>query len=694
MDAVAIEEALALRRMSRMTPIAADRTLPAPAALERAWDKFALSGREANELVPFIRESWIRSRDLHRIDPAIERSPMVLAERDLVERRERLGALRLGLPFLEQLSDGLRGTHHGLGLLDADGYVVATVGDPGVLEDLAAINFRPGGNWNEQSVGTNGPGTALAARKAVQIIGAEHYVHAWQRWACSAAPICDPVTGEILAVIDVTGYREAAQPHTLLAVYSTAALIQQRLLLELTLEEKLLCEAFVARASHYPANAMFAVDRRGRALHLNAAAQRILAARTGLTAQSLIDEFRPALSKTIERGGAKTENREHIVLSHTLGRELRAIVFAVLHQGRTIGAILVISPGAPAHSAATDRIAAALRPAARPGAVRYVFQDIIAGSPRMAGAVALARTIAENDLPVLVTGESGTGKEMIAQSIHNASARAGGPFVAVNCGSIPEQLIDSEFFGYEEGAFTGARRGGSIGKFEHANRGTIFLDEVSELSPRSQAALLRVLQEMEIVRVGGAVPRRIDTRVIAATNRDLRAQVAAGRFRSDLFYRLNVMEIRLPPLRERMEDLPVLALRFLDELPGRSRPSLGEAALDALCAYRWPGNVRELHNVIHRAAIMARGPAIEPDDLPEELSDAPLAQSIDGARDSARRTAGSERERLLAVLGECEGNVTEAARRMGLSRMTLYRKLRKWSVSRLEVLKAAHTRDR
>jgi transcriptional regulator of acetoin/glycerol metabolism len=683
--------------MNRATPIAADRALPKPAALERAWDRFALLGRDATELVPLIRESWIRSRDLHRIDPAIERSPMVLAERDLVERRERLGALRLGLPFLEQLSDGLRGTHHGLGLLDADGYVVATVGDPGVLEDLAAINFRPGGNWNEQTVGTNGPGTALAARKPVQIIGPEHYVHAWQRWACSAAPICDPITGETLAVIDVTGYRESAQPHTLLAVYSTAALIQQRLLLELTLEEKLLCEAFAARASRYPADAIFAVDQRGRAVHFNATAQRIVAARTGLAAQSLIDEFRPALSKTIERGGArteaKTEDRELIVSSQTLGRELRATVFAVLHQGRTIGAILAIPPGALAHSAATDRIATVLRPAARPGGARYVFEDIVAGSPRMTDAVALAHTVAENDLPVLVTGESGTGKEMIAQSIHNASARAGGPFVAVNCGSIPEELIDSEFFGYEEGAFTGARRGGSIGKFEHANRGTIFLDEVSELSPRSQAALLRVLQEMEIVRVGGAVPRRIDARVIAATNRDLRAQVAAGRFRSDLFYRLNVMEIRLPPLRERIEDLPVLAARFLDELPGRSRPSLGEAALDALCAYRWPGNVRELHNVIHRAAIMARGPAVEPDDLPEELLDAPLAQSVDSARNSTQHVADPGRERLLAVLGECRGNVAEAARRMALSRMTLYRKLRKWSVSRLEVLKAAHARD-
>jgi transcriptional regulator with PAS, ATPase and Fis domain len=306
----------------------------------------------------------------------------------------------------------------------------------------------------------------------------------------------------------------------------------------------------------------------------------------------------------------------------------------------------------------------------------------------MAAAIALAQTVAASDLPVLVAGESGTGKEMIAQSIHNASERSGAPFIAVNCGSIPEGLVDAEFFGYEDGAFTGARRGGNAGRFEQAHRGTIFLDEVSELSPRAQAALLRVLQEKEVLRVGAGTPRGVDVRVIAATNRDLSIDLEAHRFRSDLYYRLNGMVITLPALRERPADLTVLAGRFLDELPGRTRPGLSEAALQALGAYRWPGNVRELRNVVHRAAIVARGPTIEVSDLPDEVRAVATNHAPAGGQPRA-----SERAHILAVLGECQGNVAEAARRIGVSRMTLYRKIHKWSLSRLEVLKAADSED-
>jgi transcriptional regulator with PAS, ATPase and Fis domain len=257
--------------------------------------------------------------------------------------------------------------------------------------------------------------------------------------------------------------------------------------------------------------------------------------------------------------------------------------------------------------------------------------------------------------------------------------------VAVNCGSITEGLVDAEFFGYEEGAFTGARRGGSVGRFEQAHRGTIFLDEVTELSPRAQAALLRVLQEKEVLRVGAGTPRRVDVRVIAATNGDLSAVVKARRFRSDLFYRLNGMVITLPALRERPEDVAILGRRFLDELSGRVLLYFSDPALEALRAYRWPGNVRELRNVVHRAAIVARGPTIELDDLPGEM------RAL--ARDSGAIAVGegdtSERVRILAMLRDCEGNVAEAARRIGVSRMTLHRKIGKWSISRLEVLAAS-----
>ena len=671
--------------MRTETPLIAEDAAPLTESdRERAWSDFLLSRRQPN-IAPFVLDSWVRSRDRFHIDPALRRSPIVLDEEESHRRGDLLAPLRLGLPFLEQITEGLRDSRDMLAVCDADGYVLTTIGHWRVIEELAEINFRTGGNWNEQSAGTNGVGTALAKRRAVQIVGAEHYVQAWQRWVCTAAPIRDPLSGEIIAIIDITGYKEGVQPHTLLAVYSTATLIEQRLMLEFTLEEKLLCDALFERANRLPADAVFAVDRRGRVVRMNAEAERLLDASPDRGGQSLFNELKPILKAGLERGDQRFEDHEQVVNSRALGRQLRVITSRILRNHDTIGALIVLPQSAPpsARGFRSD-VAADLRASRHRGDANYVFEDIVAASPGMADSLALARTVAASDLPVLISGESGTGKELIAQSIHNASERSTAPFIAVNCGSIPDGLVDAEFFGYEDGAFTGARRGGNSGRFEQAHRGTIFLDEVSELSPRAQAALLRVLQEKEVLRVGAGTPRRVEVRVIAATNRDLSVEVRHGRFRSDLFYRLRGMEITLPALRNRPDDIAILARRFLDELPGQAR-FLSEAAVKALRAYHWPGNVRELRNAIHRAAIVAHSPIIGVEHLPDEMQ-AP-------ARDYGTAGAGDgdtpERARILAVLGECQGNVAEAARRLGVSRMTLHRKIRKWSLSRLEILEAA-----
>src|SRR5512144_1143942 len=258
----------------------------------------------------------------------------------------------------------------------------------------------------------------------------------------------------------------------------------------------------------------------------------------------------------------------------------------------------------PILRAVTDESA---RAAARPHrSARYDFSWILGRSPALLRAVELARTAARNTLPVVLYGESGTGKELFAQAIHSASERRGGRFVAVNCGSIPAQLVEAELFGYESGTFTGARREGNAGKFEDADGGTLFLDEVSELPLQAQTALLRVLQEKEVVRLGGSTPRRVDVRVIAASNKPLEEEIRSKRFRRDLFYRLNVFFIAVPPLRERgVEDLALLARVFLEEAAREvQRPglTLAPAALAALHGHPWPGNVRELKNVLLRAA--------------------------------------------------------------------------------------------
>jgi len=295
---------------------------------------------------------------------------------------------------------------------------------------------------------------------------------------------------------------------------------------------------------------------------------------------------------------------------------------------------------------------------------KTTFDDIAGAAPAMLRAKAEARLYASSDSTIVVTGESGTGKELFARAIHNASRRGKGPFVAVNCGAFPETLLESELFGYDEGAFTGARRGGKQGLIELAHRGSLFLDEIAEMPMSLQSRLLRVLEEREVMHVGGQRVLHVNIRVIAASNRDLWKQVREGRLREDLYYRLNVLMLRLPPLRERAEDIPLLAQRFLSELC----PELHESAIAAiahqrcLAAYYWPGNIRELKNVIERFTV-----------LYPLFSGAPaLLESLirPGPQDSSD-------DDVFRALGESRGNRAEAARQLGISRSTLWRKIRR-----------------
>src|SRR6185436_5490525 len=272
-----------------------------------------------------VLDSWVRSRDVFHVDPALERSPIILPEDEWRRRRERLDALRAGAPVLERFGDELRETEDMLALCDADGFVLATAGHPRVLEAADERGLAVGASWNEQAAGTNGIGTALAEGRAVQVIGEEHYVQAWHRWVCTGAPIRHPITGETLAVIDVTGYKEHAQPHTFLAVRATAALIEQRLLLEFTLDEKLLCDRLFARANRTPADALLAVDRRGRVVQLNVAAERLLTVRRPSSGQTLGDELRSVVAAALERGGGHPEGYEQTIGSRALGGQVRIV---------------------------------------------------------------------------------------------------------------------------------------------------------------------------------------------------------------------------------------------------------------------------------------------------------------------------------------------------------------------------------
>ncbi len=318
---------------------------------------------------------------------------------------------------------------------------------------------------------------------------------------------------------------------------------------------------------------------------------------------------------------------------------------------------------------------------------RYRFSNIIGTSARMNSVFQLMEKIGRVDGTVLVTGESGTGKELVARAIHFASPRQSGPFVVVNCGAVPRDLIESEFFGHVKGAFTDARAD-KTGKFEQANSGTIFLDEVGELAQDAQVKLLRALGEREITRVGGTRTVPIDVRVIAATNKDLEAEVARGAFREDLYFRLAVLSIALPPLRERAEDIPLLVEHFVrkyaDEL-GKSVLGFTPAALRSLTGYAWPGNVRELENVIYEAMVLAEGEWVADGTLPARvrLPGAPPSEGGPAApgglpplKEAVQSVAGArERTLILEALRQAGGNRTRAASVLGVSRKTLFNKM-------------------
>ncbi|MDR0277819.1 MAG: propionate catabolism operon regulatory protein PrpR [Paucimonas sp.] len=423
---------------------------------------------------------------------------------------------------------------------------------------------------------------------------------------------------------------------------------------------------------------VIAVDASGIVQSLNPRMAQLLDIPVDTARDRPIGELMPELdiSATL-RDGESEENR----ILRIGGRVLAANISAIIENGRPDGAVISCQE-TNVIQRADRRIRSQARP--RQFTARYRFEQILGDTPAFRTLLELARRYAQTDATVLITGESGTGKELLGQSLHNASPRQAGPFVAINCAAFPETLLESELFGYEDGAFTGSRKGGKTGLIEAAHTGTLFLDEIGDMPVSLQTRLLRVLQEREVLRLGASEPTPVDLRVLAATHCDLRERIADGRFREDLYYRLNILRLAVPPLRERAADIPLLATTILQRLP-EAAAAAGRALLERLMPtlqnHAWPGNIRELENLVERAALSAPSLGDDPGEqllrpLFPELFAHSEQQAPNAAEDLRHVGKRSEVAHVRKVLADCGGDTHEAARRLGISRTTLWRRLR------------------
>jgi sigma-54 dependent transcriptional regulator, acetoin dehydrogenase operon transcriptional activator AcoR len=627
-----------------------------------AWERFLQNGEIApNTLRAPIERSWSRCLSAG-VDPARVQAPTVLPAEELMTLRAlHRELIEASVPIMAQAREFLSASGTILMLTDPSGIVLQTEGDPSALEAALDIRLMIGANWTELNCGTNAIGTALSMREPVQVHACEHFCIGIKPWTCSATVVHDPVNGEVLGALDVSGLQRTFNHHCLALVLTAADRIEERLMnREMELGDRLLV-AGLGRLSRLVTGGLLFFDRKGRLIKADARADVSLAA-MAVKLESKADTRIDAFSADSSAALGQPRLPEWL---------LAEWVEPIIEGGRRIGTIVVLPD--PSHGKP-------LRPVQAEKRVQN--EEIVGASPALHAVLSRVSKVAPTNSTVLIAGETGTGKELIARVIHKRSQRAARAFVSLNCAAIPQSLITSELFGHEKGAFTGAlqRR---LGRFELAEGGTIFLDEVGDLPMETQIALLRVLQEREFERVGGTETLRCDVRVIAATNRDLHSAIAAGSFRSDLFYRLNVFPIELPPLRERKEDIPILVNYFVNryaQRAGKKIDTIQKKSIEALQEYSWPGNVRELQNVIERSLIIGETNEFSVDK--SWFSNEPQP----GSSVAVDHTS-TERRRIEAALVQSNGKVSGAhgaAAKLGMPASTLESKIRSLRINKFQ----------
>lgn len=630
-----------------------------------AWELFVRDGQfPQRKPRDIIAESWTQCRD-SGVNPEAMRAPTVLSFDQLTVYMAEHVLGQAGSEVLNNYSSLIAGSEHVLVLADAKGQMVHSVGHDLIQKKLETINFMPGAIWSEDSVGPNGIGTSLALGRPELVLGTEHYCQGWQPWVCYGAPIQGPGGSGLIGAVDITGPASLVSRESMTLTISIAKSIEQVLLikhLEVRERRQELLENLHRR---WPNEGLLLLQADGDFLDLNPRASRMLNLETRNLSRSILAEKFPVLWRNLQPILIRGEGTDDFVFSANGDIELNCRIESIQVRGQSAVWVLVLTERPRlGHDKAEEK---------NP---YFTFEDIKGESRTLLNAVYLARAAAHDPLrnPVLIQGETGTGKELIAQAIHSASIRSDGPFIAINCGALPADLIETELFGYEGGAFTGAKREGMAGKFEAANGGTIFLDEIDSMSRHLQVKLLRIIEEGTVTRVGSHRALNVDCRIIAAAGRNLRLLSEQGEFRLDLYHRISVLEVDLPALQYRDRDILLLASHFIDkacQLADRRALILSPEVEEALLKYHWPGNLRELHNLCHRWVLTIDSEQVHLEDLPPHLFE---RQKNLGSREESLKSLSNEI--IEHALNDAGGNVTVAARQLGIARSTLYRRIK------------------
>ncbi|HZK85755.1 MAG TPA: sigma-54-dependent Fis family transcriptional regulator [Desulfosporosinus sp.] len=605
-----------------------------------------------SEVTPSIYRSWQRSLEFN-VDHTLISNQDILSTPSLSKRRDDQESLiRASEPVMPYIFSLLGSTNYTVLLGDNEGYIIEAIGDAPFMSKAQKVNLSPGASWREEIRGTNAIGTALRDNAPISVFGWEHYVHDNNFLACWAAPIQNSL-GTPLGVLDISGDTSPDRQKILTIAMMGASMIEKNLRL-FQLENQLKFYQEGAKlASSLLQQGFIAIDHNGIITDINPLGAALLGRRQeDIIGQLAVDIF------SSPKGWMLSGHSLDLNIKDRAGKEIFSHLKRVVNEaGQALGAV------------GTLHITKGTSPISNP---LWIGQSQL--SQRT---LARAAKVASTHSSILIHGESGTGKEIIARTIHQLSPRRDGPFVALNCASLTASLIESELFGYVEGAFTGARRGGKPGKFELAEKGTIFLDEIGDMPMNVQIALLRVLQEKEVSRIGDTKALKIDVRVLAATHKNLSDLVSSELFRLDLYYRLKVITLELPPLRDRPEDIHDLVPHFIRkacESCCSSILGIQEEVYAHLISQLWPGNVRELENCIESMVALAEGPLLTVDDLPDEF------QKVNYKTDPEPLLEQQTKQAILYALTQTKGKIAPAAKLLGIGRNTLYRKIKELDI--------------